>query len=196
MAAIFVSYRADDSIHLTSRLAEELAAHFGGRQVFRDHDSMELGTVYPERIRGALRECETMIAVIGPHWLDARGADGLRRIDNPNDWVRVELRTAFQRRIPVVPVLLDGTALPDREHLPADIGLLSRSHYWQIRSQTVRADIRGLIEKLDRSAPQRDAENPPGVRNTQHNTATTGGTVIANQGTATQNVTIGRWEQP
>jgi hypothetical protein len=200
MAAIFVSYRADDSVHLTSRLAEDLAAHFGNRQVFRDHDSMALGTVYPERIHRALQECGTMIAVIGPHWLDARDRNGLRRIDNPRDWVRVELRTAFQRGIPVIPVLLDGTHLPTREQLPTDIGLLSRSHYWQIRSQIVRADIRGLIEKLDpdarHSEQPRGTENPPGVWNTQQNTATSGGTVIANQGTsATQNVTIDRRNQ-
>jgi hypothetical protein len=71
--------------------------------------------------------CDRLLAIIGPHWLDARDTTGCRRVDSPSDWVRAELRTAFQLKIPVVPLLLDDTALPAPDHLPTDISALSIS---------------------------------------------------------------------
>jgi hypothetical protein len=189
---LFVSYRVDDSAHATIAIADQLARHFGAGNVFRDRDSLPLGALYPRRIRRALERCDTVLAVIGPHWLEARDAQGARRLDDPKDWVRTELRMAFQRGIPVVPVLLDQTGLPGRTQLPADIHLLSLSTFWQVRSQSFASDIRGLIDNLvplDGAGPSREpaAEVP---RNVQHNTSTGDSRLFANQGgSQTINVT-------
>jgi hypothetical protein len=179
MIEIFVSYRADDSVHATMAISDELALHVGRSRVFRDHDSLALGVLYPQRIRLAVARCDTLLAVIGPHWLDARDARGRRRIDEPRDWVRTEIRMAFERHIPVVPILLDDTALPAQHQLPDDIRLLSLSNYWRIRHQTFAADMRGLIGKLDPTAVPASTGS---AGNTQHNSAAEGGAVYATQG--------------
>ena len=180
---VFVSYRADDSVHAAMAISDRLARHFGRGCVFRDQDSLSLGSLYPGHIRRAARRCDVMLAVIGPHWLDARDAWGGRRIDDPRDWVRWELRIAFQRGIPVVPILLDDTALPGRDQLPADISLLSVSNYWRIRHQSLDADVVGLITRLDGKPPEQvpRSDGAPHQGYRQDNVATDGGTVYASQ---------------
>jgi hypothetical protein len=176
MTELFLSYRTDDSVHATMAMSDQLADHFGRTHVFRDHDSLLLGMVYPHRIRRALERCGTVLAVIGPHWLSARDARGRRRIDNTRDWVRTELRMAFEREIPVVPVLLDGTPLPTRQQLPGDIGLLSLSTYHQVRHQSFADDVRTLIEKLGGQI-----EKTPPATYTQISHAERGGVIYSTQ---------------
>lgn len=179
MRSIFLSYRAVDSVHATAAISAELADHFGRVCVFRDHDSLTPGALYPGHIRQALAACDTMLAVIGPHWLAARYPGGARCIDDPKDWVRLELITAFRRRVPVVPLLLDQTPLPAPDRLPDDVAALAVSNFWQIRHQTLPADVRGLIEQLDPGAAALPARRASAV---QHNTANDNGVVFAVQG--------------
>jgi hypothetical protein len=176
---VFLSYRTDDSAYATTAISRELARHLGRVHVFRDRDSLAPGALYPERIRTAVSRCDTMLAVIGPHWLDARDTEGRRRIDSPSDWVRAELRTAFQLRIPVVPLLLDDTVLPTPDRLPADISALSVSTFWRVREQTVAADVHALLSRLTPTVVQ--PETAPPQSGGQYNSAP-GGTVYAVQG--------------
>lgn len=149
---LFVSYRIDDNVYAAAAIAERLTRTFGPENVFRDRDSLTLGVLYPAKIRRALERCDTVLAVVGPSWLEIRDSSGRRCLDNPQDWVRTELRMAFERDIPVVPVLLDDTPLPDPRRLPADITALSLSTYWQVRHQSFESDIRGLIRGVSSSA--------------------------------------------
>ena len=178
MRRVFLSYRIKDSVHATASIAALLAQHYGQDNVFRDRDSLPLGSVYPRRIRRELERADVVLAVIGPSWLTARNRDGVRCLDDERDWVRTELRMAFERDMQVVPVLLDDTKLPDRSLLPADIALLSLSMYWQVRHRTFESDVRGLIAELE----GRPGDAPAGSGPVQHNTATSGGNVYANQG--------------
>ncbi|GHH30257.1 hypothetical protein GCM10017774_07600 [Lentzea cavernae] len=182
---IFLSYRIKDSVHATAAIAGRLAQHYGQDNVFRDRDSLPLGSVYPRRIRRELERSDVVLAVIGPSWLTIRDKNDVRCLDDERDWVRTELRMAFQREMPVVPVLLDGTPLPDPALLPNDIALLSLSMYWQVRHRTFESDVRGLIANLeggDHAPPAPPAAATSGP--VQHNTATHGGNVYANQGGA------------
>jgi TIR domain len=181
MLKLFISYRVDDSVHATMALADQLAKHYGAENVFRDRDSLPLGALYPRRIRRALEQCDTVLAVIGPRWLDVRDSKNVRRLDNPRDWVRTELRMAFDRGIPVVPVLLDQTPLPPQEKLPAEIRLLSLSTYWQVRNRSFAADVRELIENLSPAAGE-GVPRPPASGNVQHNLATGESKLFVNQG--------------
>lgn len=155
---LFVSYRIDDSVYAAAAIADRLTQVFGAENVFRDRDALALGEIYPKKIRRALERCDTVLAVVGPSWLEVRDSSGQRRLDNPQDWVRTELRMAFERGIPVVPVLLDDTPLPDPRRLPADIAALTVSTYWQVRHQSFDSDIRGLIDglTLGESLPRQD----------------------------------------
>src|SRR3954452_14800795 len=149
MPRVFISYRIADSTYATGAVADRLAAHFGKDNVFRDRDSLSLGSLYPKRIRQALEQSDLVVAVLGPSWLDIRDSAGRRRLDDPRDWVRTELHMAFEREIPVVPVLLDHTPLPDPARLPAPIASLSVSTYWRVRRDTFESDVRGLIDGIE-----------------------------------------------
>lgn len=155
---LFVSYRTDDSVYAAAAIADRLTQAFGSDNVFRDRDALALGAIYPQKIRRALERSDTVLAIMGPSWLTARDPSGQRCLDNPHDWVRTELRMAFERGIPVVPVLLDSTPLPDRRLLPADIAALPLSTYWQVRHQSLESDVRGLVEGLtaDRNHPRQN----------------------------------------
>ena len=180
VSRLFISYRIDDSVHAATAIADRLVSHFGSENVFRDRDSLSLGTLYPRKIRRALERCDTVLAVLGPLWLDIRDDSGRRRLDNPRDWVRTELRMAFERGIPVIPVLLDHTPLPDPSQLPPGIRQLSVATYWQVRHQSFESDVRGLIDGIGRH-PTQPQETPAGG-NVQHNISYDGGRIVANQG--------------
>lgn len=198
MKSIFLSYRIADSAFAVTEISKQMAARISRTHVFRDDDSIELGALYADRIRAALEDCETLVAIIGPHWLDATDGHGNRRIDNDQDWVRLEIRTAYERGVPVIPVLLDDTPLPSPGQLPADIRALAQSQFWTIRHRTLDTDISGLIDRLaPDSRPCADAGDTSAkdIHHTQINKADKGSNVITNNG-RDQDVRIGhvrRW---
>ena len=189
MPRVFLSYRKSDSVYATAAIADRLARHYGQENVFRDRDSLPLGAVFPRRILSALERCDVVLALVGASWLDATDRAGRRRLDDPDDWVRMELRMAFERDIPVVPVLLDGTPMPAADLLPADIAALNLSTYWHVRHQTFDSDVRGLIRGLsgDEERPAK-APEPQARQNVQHNHSNGSGPFFANQG-GPQNIT-------
>lgn len=142
---IFIGYRRDDSPGDVGRLHERLVDAFGAEQVFRDIDNLLPGVEFAKRISTALDGCRVFLAVIGPRWLDARGASGTRRLIEEHDFVRTEIETALERNIEVIPVLLGGAALPTREALPQSIRTLSDRHVLSIRHDP---DFRGDMGKL------------------------------------------------
>jgi hypothetical protein len=176
VSQIFVSYRRDDDAYAAAGIAAGLARRFGAGGVFMDSRSMPAGTVYPKAIRRALRRCDVLVAVIGPAWLGLANGSG-RRIDDPADWVRLELRTAFERGIPVVPTLLDGAVLPAVGELPGDIRQLALSQFWHVRGQSFEADVDALATQVGGSEDRSAAGGW-----TQVNTANGNGVVYASQG--------------
>ena len=124
---IAISYRRDDSSPAAGRLYDRLQAEFGKGNVFMDFDSIPYGVDFREKIKQTLEGAQVVIAVIGPSWSGNRGR-GKRRINDPTDFVRLEIAQALQRGIPVIPVLLDNTIMPKVESLPEDLrGLAYRN---------------------------------------------------------------------
>ena len=123
---IFVSYRRDDTRQAAGRLADGLADHFGSANIFRDIEGIDLGVEFAQALNQALEACVVMLVLIGPKWLDIIDAQGRRRLDDPKDWIRQEISTALRRGIRVVPVLIDGTPLPDESALSGDLKPLLR----------------------------------------------------------------------
>lgn len=148
MTEIFLSYRRQDSSSCTGRLADRLKEHFGPGRVFHDHQSIGGGEDFPEAIRRAVGTSTVMLAVIGPDWLDTRGADSKRRLDAPVDFVRQEIETALQARVPVIPVLVEGAQMPPREALPKSIGDLWRINAVELSESRWHFDTDTLIRTL------------------------------------------------
>jgi hypothetical protein len=162
MPSVFVSYRREDSRHLAERLYDRLVAQFGSGQVFKDVDSIPLGLDFREVLTERVGNCDVLIAVIGETWVSITGTNGLRRLDDPADFVRIEIETALSRRIPVIPVLVGNSSVPRAEELPENLrGLVYRNglpvrpdpDFHNDVDRLIRGIEEGLSVLLERSAP-------------------------------------------
>ena len=117
---IAISYRREDSTSVAARLHDRLRAEFGKENVFMDFDSIPYGVDFREHIKRTLERADVVVAVVGPGWLGAQ-KEASRRIDDPSDFVRLEIAGALQRGIPVIPVLVDDTLMPKPDALPPDL---------------------------------------------------------------------------
>ena len=133
MSFIFISYRRSDSYDVVSRIYDQLRESLGPEKVFRDIHSIPLGVDFRRYLRQAVEQCGIQLVVIGPNWLQASDREGRRRLDDPNDWVRIEVESALGREIPVVPVLVNGAAMPRAEDLPEGLKELAYRHGAQVR---------------------------------------------------------------
>jgi hypothetical protein len=120
--------------------------------IFMDISDIEPGTEWLNEIRKATVACPVMLVVIGAHWLTATGPEGGRRLDDPNDLVCGEIVAALAHAPRVVPVLVDGAALPRAEDLPDDLKPLLARQAHEITAQRWNYDVGGLIESLERGA--------------------------------------------
>ena len=130
---LFISYRRDDSAGYAGRVHDRLQREFGGNLLFMDVDSIPLGTNFVKVLGEEVAKCDTLLAVIGPGWLDARDEKGNRRLENPDDFVRIEIGTALKRDIPVIPILPDGTRVPKADQLPDDLKELALRNGLNVR---------------------------------------------------------------
>jgi uncharacterized membrane protein YhaH (DUF805 family) len=117
MPTIILSYRRDDTGWIAGRVFDRLAGHYGSDQVFMDIDSIPFGLDFREHIQESLKRCDILLAIVGPRWA-APNEQGRLRISDETDWVRIEIEAALAKNIPVIPVLIDGIALPSPAELP------------------------------------------------------------------------------
>lgn len=157
MAGVFINYRSSDADYGAIAIDMKLVEHFGKDLVFRDSRAIPAGTDFPPFLWRWLDECQVLVAVIGPHWL-ARDEHGRRRIDDPGDYVRLEISRALVRGIPVVPVLLDDTKLPLASDLPTEISGLVRRQYRHVRRRSIENDLAGIVSEID---PWVTRQDPP-----------------------------------
>src|SRR5213596_405363 len=108
MRGVFISYRRSETASEAATLYRQLAQSFGPDQVFMDSRVIQPGNSLPETIREHLASCNALVALIGKEWVSVRDRHGRRRLDDPNDYVRVEIRTTLERNVLVIPVLVQG----------------------------------------------------------------------------------------
>ena len=146
---IFISYRRDDSRGYAGRLQGDLSRRYTDEHVFRDVE-IPPGADFGEYITGLVDKCNVVLAIIGPGWLDARDREGERRIDDPQDWVRLEIERALARDgVEVIPVLVDGARLPPREELPESLLALRRRNAFELSDRRWDYDVEQLGKHLD-----------------------------------------------
>jgi hypothetical protein len=154
---IFVSYRREDSRGSAGRLYDQLAAHFGRDRIFMDVDTIQPGLDFVDAIESAISKTDVLLVVIGPTWLDVTDADGNRRLDNPEDFVRLEVAAALARNIRVVPVLVESASMPRASDLPDNLKSLSRRNAVEITHARFYTDTQHLIESLELVSDQAEA---------------------------------------
>jgi hypothetical protein len=145
---VFISYRREETEGHAGRLYDRLAALIGEKNVFMDVDSIQPGVDFVSALREALDKSGVLIALIGPQWLDISAPDGRRRLDDSGDFVRLELEGALDRRITVVPVIVEGGTMPRADKLPASLVELPRFQALGLSHNTWRRDVGRLIDEL------------------------------------------------
>lgn len=147
---VFISYRHSDTDGEARAIYDRVAEQFGADQVFFDVESRHPGADLVEKVRSALARCNRVVVVIGRTWLTAKGPDGVRRVDDPDDVVRIEVAAALRdHRTKVVPVLVQQASMPGRHELPEDIRELSGREAIEVSSTHWKLDMDRLMEALD-----------------------------------------------
>jgi hypothetical protein len=145
---VFISYRRQDSSGHTGRLHDRLAAEFGDERIILDVDDIELGLDFAKQISDFVAGCDALLAVIGPSWLTLAEKDGTPRIENPDDFVRLEIAAALERDVRVVPVLVNGAQMPTADQLPEEIKPLALRHGLELSDQRWSYDVGRLVDSL------------------------------------------------
>lgn len=151
MARIFISYRRDDAGGYSLLVFDRLVSHFGRGRVFMDIDTLEPGADFVDVIEHAVGACDALIALIGKQWLTITDEQGRRRLDVPEDFVRLELAAALERNIRVIPVLVRGAKMPNSDELPEPLRLLVRRHAVELSDERIHYDLKRLIDVLQRT---------------------------------------------
>src|SRR5271165_4262696 len=148
---IFLSYRRDDTAGFAGRLYDRLHDRFPQNKIFIDVDSIDPGLDFVEAIEANVGASDVLIAVIGKRWLVAANGEGRRRLDNPEDFVRLEIGTALKRGIRVIPVLVEGVLMPQPGELPDDLKLLTRRNAIEVSHTRFSADSERLASAVERA---------------------------------------------
>jgi hypothetical protein len=152
MSRIYVSYRRTDAAAYAGRLFENLSHHFGPGFVFMDVEGgISRGEDFSQAINTALNTCDVALVIIGQHWATSAGPDGKLRLDDPDDWVRVEIAAVLRRNILVIPVLVDGARLPEPGNLPEELRPLCRHNACELSNPRWSFDVGELIKDIEKN---------------------------------------------
>ena len=172
MTRIFISYRRDDASYVASIVRKHLESEFGPGSVFMDIDSIPLGVDFRQHLSDAVSSCDVLLALIGETWAGPLPGGTQRRIDDPKDFVRIEVEAALKRGIPVVPVLIDRATPPAVESLPPGLRELAFRNAAELRagrdldshlgtlSRGLRAHVQAQQERAGETAPGEPGGGP------------------------------------
>jgi hypothetical protein len=161
MGGIFISYRRQDAPGYAGRLYDSLAAHYGDQRIFMDIGAIQPGQDFTQRIDEALSSCDVLLAVIGPQWCTITDAGGSRRLEDPEDYVGLEVRTALTRPdVKVIPVLVGGGRMPAREEIPPGLADLRKRQALELSEARWRYDVERLIATLEGPPPPDPQPDP------------------------------------
>jgi hypothetical protein len=158
---IFLSYRREDTAPYARLLQVELKGRIPDAEVFADLDSVEPGPDFAEIIRETVGSCAVLVVLIGLKWLTIADEGGRRRLDSPDDYVRVEVQTALERGVRVVPVLADGARPLREQELPPELRKLARLNAVELSYGRYEEEVGRLFDLIREMLAE-----GPGVRPT------------------------------
>jgi hypothetical protein len=154
-AVVFLSYRRSDTSAYAGRLTDALERKFGRGSVFHDIEAIAPGTDFVQAIDEAVHRCEVLLVLIGNSWLHDRAPDGNRRLDDPNDFVRLEVGLALRAGTPVLPVLVEGASMPGEAALPEDLRALARLQAVELSDTRWAYDVERVTDAVLRLTGRR-----------------------------------------
>lgn len=147
---VFLCYRRYGTAAYAGRIYDRLVVRFGKEQIFMDVDSIEPGYDFSDAIRTAVRSCSVLLAVMGPDWLSLRDETGRQRINRHDDYVFIEISTALENGVQVIPVLVEGCRMPNEQQLPIALQGLAKRQSIEISHNRFDSDCENLIRALVR----------------------------------------------
>jgi hypothetical protein len=144
--SIFLSYRRADTGGYAGRLADSLERHFGKGSVFQDVETIVPGSNFMQTIDAAIARCDVLVVLIGNTWLAERNANGGMRLNDPDDFVRLEVAAGLRAKTHVIPVLVEGTAMPVETDLPGDLKPLARIQALELSDTRWEYDVQRLAQ--------------------------------------------------
>ncbi len=160
---IFISYRRTDEITV-GRLYKDLRSRFGKAAVFKDTESLKKGNDFRIGLMDALQTCRVGLVIISPGWMDTGSAAGDRRLEDPDDYVAMELSVLLERGIPVIPVLTDGASIPPEDALSVPLAGLAFRQAADLRAKDFDYDVRRLITAIEEEVRANRRASPVGNR--------------------------------
>ena len=145
MSGIFISYRREETAAYAGRIRDRLVQEFGQDQVFMDVDTIELGLDFTKVIDEAVAEVDILLCIIGRDWLIIEDGNGKPRIDDPADFVHLEIANAIKRDIRVIPILVGNAEMPTADQLPPDLPSLSKRNALKLSDTRFHTDVDQLI---------------------------------------------------
>jgi TIR domain len=144
---VFICYRREETA-FAARAIHDRVVQLERESVFLDVDNIDLGVDWFNVLTERVGACDALVAVIGRNWVSSADKDGLRRIDDPDDFVRIEIEAALQRNVRVIPVLVDGAAMPKASELPESLKGLARRQGTEVSPARFEADVEKLTDAL------------------------------------------------
>lgn len=152
MSEIFISYRRQDAQGWAGHLFADLKKYFGPNRVFMDLMGMDggirPGDHFEQTLTRELSSCRVLLALIDTKWLTCQHPNGSRRLDDLEDWVRKEIGSALRWKTLVIPVLLGGAKLPQKNDLPEEIWALCTCQTIGISDQRWDDDFKELVKVI------------------------------------------------
>jgi TIR domain len=160
LSSIFLSYRRTDSADIAGRIRDCLVAHFGRHRVFKDVDSIPIAVEFRKHIQEQIRQ-SVVVVLIGPTWASSE-MNGIKRLHDTEDFVRMEIETALDLKLPVIPTLVTNAIMPSKDILPDSIRMLTSLQDMQVRPDPdFHTDIKSAIFKLEQLIQPIETTNRP-----------------------------------
>ena len=153
---IFINYRRQLDAGIAGRIYDHLSQSLPGASIFMDVDKLSPGDDFEAALARSLSSCKVLLAIIGPQWAETTAGSGQKRLNDPDDFVRKEIRAALDSGVRVIPVLVNGAKMPDKSALPADLQGLAKRQAMEVRHERFSADVGALASAI--------ADTTPGAR--------------------------------
>jgi TPR repeat protein len=145
---VFICYRREETAFAARAIHDRVVQRLERENVFLDVDNIDLGVDWFNVLTDRVGACDALVAVIGRNWVSSADKDGLRRLDDPDDFVRIEIEAALKRDVRVIPILVDGAAMPKASELPDSLKNLARRQGIEVSPARFDADVEKLTRAL------------------------------------------------